>query len=239
MKISVITVCYNAVSCIEDTILSVINQTYKELEYIIIDGRSNDGTTEIIKKYSTKITYWISEPDKGIYDAMNKGLHKATGDWINFMNAGDTFAENCTIEQVFSQNNYENIYALYGNAIYLQQYKTELRKAKSVKSIKYNMPITHQAFFVRSNIAKKIKFNTKYKYAADYNMIYNILKVYGPNKIKQINITITNYEAFAGLTMQNKNEVFGEVIKIRDLDLKWFWDFIKYYIKKIVLHNKK
>lgn len=232
MKISVITVCYNAVSCIEDTILSVINQTYKELEYIIIDGRSNDGTTEIIKKYSTKITYWISEPDKGIYDAMNKGLHKATGDWINFMNAGDTFAENCTIEQVFSQNNYENIYALYGNAIYLQQYKTELRKAKSVKSIKYNMPITHQAFFVRSNIAKKIKFNTKYKYAADYNMIYNILKVYGPNKIKQINITITNYEAFAGLTMQNKNEVFGEVIKIRDLDLKWFWDFIKYYIKK-------
>lgn len=89
--ISVVTVAYNAVTTIEKTILSVINQTYPNVEYIIIDGGSTDGTVEIIKKYANKLAYWVSEPDNGIYDAMNKGAKVATGEWINFMNCGDSF----------------------------------------------------------------------------------------------------------------------------------------------------
>ena len=82
MKISIVTVCYNAVSVIENTILSVINQTYPDIEYIIIDGGSTDGTVEIIEKYSDRLAYWVSEPDNGIYDAMNKGIKVVTGDYI-------------------------------------------------------------------------------------------------------------------------------------------------------------
>ena len=89
LKITFITVCYNAIDTLEKTILSIINQTYPNIEYIIIDGASTDGTVDIIKKYEHKLSYWISEPDKGIYDAMNKGLKRATGDYINFMNADD------------------------------------------------------------------------------------------------------------------------------------------------------
>ena len=89
--ISVITVCYNVASTIEKTMLSVLNQTYKNLEYIIIDGNSTDGTVDIIKKYAERLTFWISEPDKGIYDAMNKGIVKATGKFLIFMNAGGEF----------------------------------------------------------------------------------------------------------------------------------------------------
>ena len=88
-KISVITVVYNSVSYIERTIQSVLSQTYPHIEYIIIDGGSGDGTTEIIKKYSGSLAYWVSEPDKGLYDAMNKGLAKATGEFVWFINSGD------------------------------------------------------------------------------------------------------------------------------------------------------
>ena len=95
--ITVVTVVYNDVKHIEDTILSVVNQTYPNIEYIIIDGGSTDGTVDIIKKYADHIAYWVSEPDKGIYDAMNKGLKKATGEWVNFMNSGDCFAQSKTL----------------------------------------------------------------------------------------------------------------------------------------------
>ena len=99
--ISVVTVSYNAVSTIEQTILSVINQTYPNVEYIIIDGGSTDGTVDIIKKYADKIAYWVSEPDKGIYDAMNKGGLKTTGDFIQFLNAGDWLENEHVIEKIF------------------------------------------------------------------------------------------------------------------------------------------
>ena len=118
-KITIITICYNAEACIERTILSVINQTYPNIEYIIIDGNSTDNTLQIVEKYKDKITKIISEPDKGIYDAMNKGLRITTGDWVNFMNAGDSFYSNDVLGKVFCQD-YSGISVIWGDAMLIQ-----------------------------------------------------------------------------------------------------------------------
>lgn len=99
--VTVITISYNAEAIIERTILSVINQTYPAVEYIIIDGGSTDSTVDIIEKYANKVTYWISEPDNGIYDAMNKGLDIATGKWVSFMNSGDYYYSNNVLDAIF------------------------------------------------------------------------------------------------------------------------------------------
>jgi len=148
-NITIITVSYNAVKTIEDTILSVINQTYPNIEYIIIDGGSTDGTLDIIKKYQDKITYWVSEPDKGIYDAMNKGTLKATGVWLNFMNAGDTFYDHQVLEKVFKDKDWSNTDVIYGDVVYVYPNKEEIRKTTSLKRItkKPFYPKSHSCYF--------------------------------------------------------------------------------------------
>ena len=107
-RVFVITVCRNAAKLIEPTMLSVLNQTYGNLDYIVIDGASTDGTTDIIRRYGDRLSYWVSEPDGGIYDAMNKGVHMAQSmvrkgetAWVNFMNAGDGFSDNEVVEDFF------------------------------------------------------------------------------------------------------------------------------------------
>lgn len=114
-KVSVITVVYNGIDYIESTILSVLNQDYINLEYIIIDGGSTDGTLDIIKKYEDRIFYWLSEPDHGIYDAMNKGVAVATGIWIHFRNCGDYFYSDNVISAIFTQIIPNDVTIIYGN----------------------------------------------------------------------------------------------------------------------------
>ena len=117
-KISVITVTYNAVATLEATILSVIRQSYSNLEYLIVDGDSSDGTKEIIKKYQSALGYYISEKDKGIYDAMNKGIKACTGEWIIFLGADDVFYNNDTINKIFNKYDVEKSDFIYGDVIF-------------------------------------------------------------------------------------------------------------------------
>jgi glycosyltransferase involved in cell wall biosynthesis len=116
MKLSIITINKNNVLGLEKTIQSVIGQTYKDFEYIVIDGNSNDGSVDIIKQYADKITYWVSEPDKGIYNAMNKGILQTSGEYCLFLNSGDWLVNDNILSKVFSENLQEDI--IYGN-IYL------------------------------------------------------------------------------------------------------------------------
>ncbi|MEM6725896.1 MAG: glycosyltransferase family 2 protein, partial [Bacteroidota bacterium] len=117
-SISVITVVYNGKDLLEGTIKSVINQTYPHIEYVMVDGNSKDGTQEIIQQYADRIDQWISEPDKGLYDAMNKGLRMATGDFVLFMNAGDEFRNPDVLEKVFAKAT-EKTDVLYGEVMFV------------------------------------------------------------------------------------------------------------------------
>lgn len=178
MKFSIITVCLNAINTIEQTINSVLNQRDVDIEYIIIDGKSTDGTLDIIKKYEEKIAYWISESDSGIYDAMNKGIDLATGDVISFLNADDWYEEGiiAKIEQYFSSNRV----GIVGGAV---NYIVNGKSATVIYS-KYDLNKTyiysacqHQAIFARKEIFQTIgNFNLNYKLLADYEWMLRAWK---------------------------------------------------------------
>ncbi len=171
--VSIITVVHNGINSLEKTILSVINQSYNNIEYIIIDGGSTDGTIDIINKYNDKIDFWISEPDKGIYDAMNKGINFATGEWINFMNCTDEFYSESTITSVFEKKLQLNASIIYGDTIAFDENSNTCItiKGENIKKIWKSMVFSHQACFIKSNLCKKYSFNLEFNLAADYYMI--------------------------------------------------------------------
>lgn len=171
MKVSIVTVVYNAEFLLEQTIKSVLNQSYENIEYIIIDGASTDKTIDIIKKYEDKISYWVSEPDNGIYYAMNKAIEKASGKYINFMNAGDTFTSFDTVEYV-TRNINDDSQMIYGNHRKIQS--DILKKAKNIDNWHTIMPFCHQTLFAKTSLMKEYPFDTHYKLAADLDFIYKM-----------------------------------------------------------------
>lgn len=193
--ISIVTVSYNAVSTIEQTILSVINQTYPHIEYIIIDGGSTDGTVDIIKKYADRIAYWVSEPDKGIYDAMNKGIKVATGEWINFMNAGDCFANSKVLNEIFYTNNFSSqtnfLYSdsyISSNSTILQIHKASLEKGEIIHQSCIYKKELHRKYglYIVSNpiiISDYIFFNSISK--KEIQKLSTIISVYDNSGISQ------------------------------------------------------
>ena len=148
MTISIITICYNAASDLEKTIKSVRAQVFNDYEYIVVDGGSKDATSEIIKSNADVITTWVSDPDKGIYDALNKGIRMATGDWVIMMNAGDVFADSDVLQNVFSHVIPDKITFLYGDTLSRQKKGKLLRRITSWKDGNVN----HQAVIYRRKL---------------------------------------------------------------------------------------
>lgn len=176
--LSVITIVYNNEKHIERTLLSVIKQTYQPIEYIIIDGKSTDKTLEIIDKYADDISILISEKDKGIYDAMNKGLQLATGDYILFMNSGDEIYDNETVEKIF-KHPAADIY--YGETLMIDEQLNELgiRRHRvpeklTVDSFKYGMCVSHQAIYIKKELCSS--FNLDYELSSDIDWILEAIK---------------------------------------------------------------
>lgn len=183
MKISIITVSFNSALTIEDTIKSVLAQSNVDLEYIIIDGGSTDNTLEIVNKYKDKIAKIISEPDKGIYDAMNKGIRMATGEVVGIINSDDFYEHNTVLDEVANCFESSKIDACYGNIKYVDRQDTEKQvrfwKAGNYEKKKLNsgwiMP--HPAFFVRKEVYDRFGlFNLDFRIAADYELMFRFLK---------------------------------------------------------------
>jgi len=172
-KVSIITVCYNAAKTIENTIKSVIGQTYNNIEYIIIDGGSSDQTIDIIQKYSEHIHYWVSEPDKGIYDAMNKGLKMASGEIIGILNADDYYGEG-TVGAAVNRFSLSSGDIVYGD-IFLVDSSKEMRRIKpatDVSLLRSKMSIYHPAVFVKKYCYDNYGvFDDTYKISADHELL--------------------------------------------------------------------
>jgi len=179
-RISVITVVYNAGSVFEWTLKSIRDQSYKHIEYIVVDGGSTDGALQLIDKYKDIVSKWVSEPDKGLYNAMNKGLKMASGDYVMFLNAGDVFYNNEVLSSIFTADKpLSDVY--YGETMIIGQDGKEIgmRRLKapeelSWKSLIDGMLVCHQSFIVRKEIC--MNYNEKYKIAADYDWMMRCLK---------------------------------------------------------------
>lgn len=210
--VTIVTVTYNAGICLEQTILSVVNQKNIDFEYILIDGGSNDNTLEIINKYDKQINFWESNPDKGIYDAMNKSLKYVNGSWIIFMNAGDRFFNDNVLSETFTLPNLNNYNIIYGNHCYEKKNNLIIKPPKPLTSIWKYMPICHQSIFAKSEVLKNNPFNLNYKLAADYNFILNTYKI-NKDAFLYVDKTISNITT-GGFSETNSIETYKEYKKI-------------------------
>lgn len=210
--LTVVTVTYNAAKDLERTIQSVISQTYfPHIEYIIIDGNSKDTTVEIIKKYESYLSYWASEPDKGIYDAMNKGIKIAKGAWINFMNAGDIFTTNTTVADILAED-IATFDIIYGNYIVAYQtFKSNIYTPKELSAFYSGMPVNHQSIFMKTEVARLHLYDLTYKIACDYEQL---LYFYSSGKVFHHTDRFIAEFAYGGLSTTRKLLYLNEQMTI-------------------------
>lgn len=191
MKISIVTITYNAEAVLQRTLDSVSSQTYRGIEHLIIDGASKDGTMDLVSRYKVRDLPYevrvVSEPDKGIYDAMNKGLRLATGEYIVFLNAGDTLHDEKTLDMVASSlqpaANSQQPAVIYGDTNIVDDEGHFLRKRHlsvpdnlTWRSFKQGMLVCHQAFYARLDIARDIPYDLQYRHSADVDWCIRVMK---------------------------------------------------------------
>lgn len=202
-KVSVITVVFNGETTIERTILSIVSQTYPNLEYLIVDGGSNDGTHAVVQKYIEKVSCFISEPDKGLYDAMNKGMAHATGDYFWFINSGDEIESAETLFDVFRSRLGADVY--YGETVIVDEDGKALGLRRlsppaklTWKDFKRGMLVSHQSVIVHRRVCGM--YNLKYRFSADYEWLLSALR--NSHQVENTNIVLSRF-LDGGLTKKN------------------------------------
>ncbi|MCX6304480.1 MAG: glycosyltransferase family 2 protein [Bacteroidetes bacterium] len=217
--VSIITVVLDDKAGFEKTARSIMGQDYPGIEWIVIDGGSSDGTAEAVKQLGDRIAIAVSEPDAGCYDAMNKGLDKATGEWVNFMNAGDVFAETTAVSKLMASD-LPDVGVAYGDTLAAYRQGPVLKKAGSPEDLDRGMVVCHQSVFVRTHLAKKARFDLQYRIGADYDQLLK-LKAQGcrflhvPWPVALVNIAGESNRNMAG----SAREQYEIVRKYRKLSL--------------------
>ncbi len=215
---SIITVTYHAESVLEETILSVVSQTYHNIEYIIVDGASKDRTLSIVNKYRDKIQAVVSEPDKGLSDAMNKGLKMAKGEYVCFLNAGDTFHEDDTLQLIVHQLNKSNVLpdVIYGETALVdaQRHFVRMRRLQTPdtlnwKSFRQGMLVCHQAFIAKRALAETYDLN--YRFSADFDWCIRVMKK--ASLLHNTRLTLIDY-LDEGMTTKNRKASLKERFRI-------------------------
>lgn len=235
-KVTVITVCFNAASVIQKTMESVLSQTYPNVEYLLIDGKSGDDTLQRIetmlpafigKGYEAQVT---SEKDGGIYDAMNKGIAQATGKWICFMNAGDCFCDAEVLSRTFVENPEEVV--LYGDTIVQKSFGDICMKPKTIDTLRRKMPFCHQSVFVPAKELKQHPFHLEYKIVADYKFFYDYYIKGG--KFRYLDFPISCFEAEGGLSSTQALRANREKALVNGNYTRMGWKFK--YLSKYLGH---
>lgn len=227
-KISVITVVRNAAEELEKTIQSVISQNFSQIEFIIIDGGSTDGMVDVIKAYESSISYWISEPDQGPYDAMNKGIGHATGEWINFLNAGDVFFCPDSLSGIVQQLRNKGIDAVYCDSLADYGDFKVYRKAGTFENIWKGMIFSHQALLIKASLLKEEWFDIRYPKIADYDLVLRILR--DANRVKYEPVTLVICDAY-GISNKGQAIIQGEYYRRARKSLRMGFVRKLYYIK--------
>lgn len=200
MKLSIITINYNNCSGLQRTIESVISQTWKDFEWIVVDGGSTDGSLEIIKRYASYFSWWCSEPDKGIYNAMNKGISHAKGEYINFLNSGDCYYNQESLQNVFRDNITPDI--LYGNSYWGLDKRYVFNSPKSL-TLDYFIEgsLGHAASFIARHLFENMLYDEKYRIVSDWKSWIKWL-IEGKT-FKHINVAVSCFDT-TGISSTNK-----------------------------------
>ncbi|WP_270570170.1 glycosyltransferase family 2 protein [Bacteroides eggerthii] len=238
MKVTIITVCFNASEDLQKTLDSVLNQEYTNLEYLIVDGGSQDNTLELLKQYEIlfisagKSFRYISEKDNGTYDAMNKGARLARGEWINYMNAGDSFYATTTLQEVFSHKITDNVGVVYGDTLQIFDFGSGIAKASDYMKDNQIMPFCHQSCFVKTKLMKEYQFDLTYQIVADHDLFFRLTKNH--IKFQYIPVVIARYNGQYGLSATNPLTLRLERLQIHHITQKWYypialiWTYLRY-----------
>lgn len=232
IKFTIITCTYQAEKEVERTLRSVLEQTYKDVEHLIVDGASTDATLRLAQAYVTESqaqnnghqVMVTSEPDKGLYDAMNKGLKHATGDYVLFLNAGDTFPSESTLTQVAACAERASVLpgVLYGDTDivdnegrFVRHRRLSPPKELNWKSFMQGMVVCHQAFYARTDLAKKVPYQLKYRYSADVDWCIRVMKMAQKQglPLRNVQTVVANY-LDGGMTEKNHKASLKERFRV-------------------------